>query len=207
MDLPQTLLEPILTRYAGLNGIKIRRDTQFVSFVEDAATGAITTTLLDKLSDQTFQVQSKYLFAADGARSQIVSQLGIPMLRRPGGGFAVNILLDADLSHIMENRTGNLHWVLTPELESHDHAVIACMRMVKPWHEWLCITFPAPGAERTVLEPDEYLPRVREVIGDDSIPVKILGVSTWLINEIAAEEYRRGNVYGQSSICIQAKEY
>ena len=154
----------------------------------------MTTTLRDKVLGKTFQVTSRYLFGADGARSNIVRQLGLPMIKRPGQGFAVNILIEADMSHLMEHRRGNLHWILQPGIDHPDYAWIGCFRMVKPWHEWLCIIFPAPGAERIVQSEEAYLKRVKEMVGDDSIDVKILGISTWAINETAAETYSKGNV-------------
>lgn len=192
LDLPQTLMEPLLIRYATLNGFQCRFDTKFVSFEDDGE--GVTTTLKDLILDQTYQVRSKYLFGADGARSNIVRQLGLPMIKRPGQGFAINILCEADMSHLMEHRKGNLHWVLQPSIDHPDYAWIGCWRMVKPWHEWLCIIFPAPGAERVVQSEELYLKRVKEMVGDDSIAVKILGVSTWAINETAAEIYSKGNV-------------
>ncbi len=195
LDLPQTLLEPILTRWATLHGVKLRWDTSFVAVEDDGtATGVVTTTLHDRVLDRTFRVRSKYLFGADGARSRIVKQLDLPLIRRPGQGFAVNVLLEADMAHLMENRMGNLHWILTPDKQHPDYAWIGCWRMVKPWHEWLCILFPAPGAERVVRSEEEYMTRIREFLGDDSVDVKILGISTWAINEIAAERYSKGNV-------------
>ncbi|KAI0105865.1 FAD binding domain-containing protein [Daldinia grandis] len=193
LDLPQTLLEPVLMRYATLNGFKCRWDTEFVSFEQDEK--GVTTTLLDKLPGTTFQVRSKYLFGADGARSKIVQQAQIPLIRRPGQGFAVNVLIEADMSHLMEHRKGNLHWIVQPNLETPEWGWIGCMRMVKPWYEWLCIIFPTPNAPREVRSNEEYMKRVREMIGDDSVEVKILGVSTWAINEIAAEYYSKGNVF------------
>jgi 2-polyprenyl-6-methoxyphenol hydroxylase-like FAD-dependent oxidoreductase len=193
LDLPQTLMEPLLIRYATLNGFQCRFDTQFISFVDDGE--GVTTTLKDRILGQTYQVRSKYLFGADGARSSIVRQLGLPMIKRPGQGFAINVLIEADMSHLMEHRKGNLHWILQPGIDHPDYAWIGCFRMVKPWHEWLCIIFPAPGAERVVQSEELYLKRVKEMVGDDSIDVKILGISTWAINEIAAETYSKGNVW------------
>lgn len=102
--------------------------------------------------------------------------------------------MEADMSHLMPTRMGNLHWILQPNIEAPDYAWIGCMRMVKPWHEWLCIIFPSPTAERTIRSNEEYMKRVKEMIGDDSIDVKILGVSTWAINETAAELYSKGDV-------------
>ncbi|KAJ9603045.1 hypothetical protein H2200_012340 [Cladophialophora chaetospira] len=194
LDLPQTLLEPIMTRWATLRGFHVRWDTSFVSF-EQQPEGGVMTTLLDKVTGQQYKVRSKYLFGADGARSNIVRQLQLPMIKRPGQGFAINILMEADMSHLMENRMGNLHWILQPNIEHPEWAWIGCMRMVKPWHEWLCIIFTEPTAERTLRTNEEYMKRVKEMVGDDSIDIKILGVSTWAINETAAEIYSKGDVY------------
>lgn len=195
LDLPQTLLEPLIMRYATLNGFKSRFDTEFVSFEQDKH--GVTTTLLDRLSNATFQVRSKYLFGADGARSKILRQAQIPLIRRPGQGFAVNVLIRADMSHLMEHRMGNLHWIIQPDVETPEWGWIGCMRMVKPWYEWLCILFPAPGAPREVRSEEEYVKRVHEMIGDESVEVEVLGVSTWAINETAAEYYSNGNVFVQ----------
>lgn len=194
LDLPQTLMEPLLVRYATLNGFKVKWDSRFVRFVQEPQ-GGVTTTLHDNTTGQEYQVRSKYLFGADGARSSIVKQLQLPLIRRPGQGFAVNILMEADLSHLMENRIGNLHWILTPDKEHPDYAWIACMRMVTPWREWLCIIIPSPTAERNVRSADEYMARIREFIGDDSVEIKIKGISTWMINETIAEVYAKGDVY------------
>ncbi|KAK4502773.1 hypothetical protein PRZ48_006199 [Zasmidium cellare] len=178
LDLPQTLLEPILTRHATLNGFKLRFNTSFVSFQQEESGGPIRTTLHDNVINTDYTARSKYLFGADGARSRIARQLDLPMIKREGQGFAINILIEADLGHLMEHRKGNLHWVLTPDKEHPDFAWVACMRMVKPWHEWLCIIFPEPDAERKAREPEEYIQRVHEFIGDDSVEVTIKGIST-----------------------------
>ncbi|KAH8913105.1 hypothetical protein BR93DRAFT_871141 [Coniochaeta sp. PMI_546] len=193
LDLPQTLLEPVLIRHATLNGFKSRWDTEFVSFKQDA--DGVTTTLLDKISGSSYQVRSKYLFGADGARSNIIRQASIPLIRRPGQGWAVNVRIKADLSHLMEARMGNLHWVIQPNLDTPDWAWIGCFRMVKPWYEWMCIIFTAPTAERKLRSNEEYLVRVKELLGDDSVDVEVLDVSTWAINETAAEYYSKDRVF------------
>jgi hypothetical protein len=57
------------------------------------------------------------------------------------------------------------------------------------------IVFPSPGAQiDTFPTQEEYLKRVKQFIGDDSLPVKILDVSKWYINEIVAESYSQGNM-------------
>lgn len=57
------------------------------------------------------------------------------------------------------------------------------------------ILFPKPGAGVDFNPTDEeYLSCVKTMVGDDSLPVEILGVSKWFINEIVAEYYSESNM-------------
>ncbi|ORY60911.1 FAD binding domain-containing protein [Pseudomassariella vexata] len=192
-DLPQTLLEPELVRYATLHGFRIRWDTAFLA-LEQGAEG-VTVRVLDKITQMQYSIEAQYVFGADGARSKIVSQLGIPLTKQPGGGPALNILVKADLSHLMAHRAGNLHWVMQPDREHPDFGWACIVRMVKPWFEWMFIFFPYPGAtfERRPSK-DEYMSQIRLVIGDDT-PAEILRVNTWNVNEISANKYSVGRVF------------
>ncbi|KAF5006061.1 hypothetical protein FDECE_7543 [Fusarium decemcellulare] len=195
VDLPQTLLEPVLVRHATLNGFKARFDTTLLSFKEHDPTGRITANLRDNISGLEYQIHTKYLFGADGARSQVVKQLDLPLSIKPGQGMAINILVKADLSHLVQHRQGNLHWVMQPGKEHPDFGWMGIVRMVKPWHEWMFILFPNRDyASKVEPSREAYLKRVREFIGDDT-PAEILNVSKWFINETVAEEYSRGNVF------------
>ena len=197
VDLPQTLLEPILTKHAINNGWKIRFDTSFVEFSRDSPTSPIVSILQDTLTGRTWRVKSKYLFGCDGARSNIVKQLDIPLKKDPGQGLAINLLVEADLTKHLKHRTGNLHWIFTPELDHPPWGWSCLMRMVTAWHEWMLILIPEPGFEDFKVRPsnEEYLKRARECIGDDSIDIKITDVAKWYINEIVAERYSDGNIF------------
>ncbi|CAI7611390.1 unnamed protein product [Penicillium pancosmium] len=195
-DLPQTVLEPVLVRHAALKGFKCRFNTTLVSFANDAKTGLITAQIRDEMSNQEYQIRTRYLFGADGARSEVVKQLELPLAVQPGQGIAINVLVKADLSHLVKNRTGNLHWVMQPDREHPSFGWMGIVRMVKPWNEWMFILFPARNYERSQDKPsrEDYQRRVREFIGDDT-PAEILDVSTWYINEIVAEKYSEGNIF------------
>jgi hypothetical protein len=57
------------------------------------------------------------------------------------------------------------------------------------------ILFPAPGTGVGFeVSDEEYLKRVKQLIGDDSILVELLGVSKWFINEIVAEYFSDGTM-------------
>lgn len=189
------MLEPALVRHAAHTGFQICFNTTLLSFVEDSPAGFITATLQDGISQHMYRITTKYMFGADGARSRIVKQLDLPLSVKPGQGLAINILVKADLSHLIRHRQGNLHWVMQPDREHPQFGWMGIVRMVKPWTEWMFILFPTADWEAsTPVSQAEYLQRVREFIGDDS-PVEILDVSKWQINEIVAERYSRRNLY------------
>lgn len=194
MDLPQTLLEPALVRHATANGFTTRFDTAILSFMEESKSGLITANIRDNLSKQEYQIRTKYLFGADGARSRVVKQLNLPLSVKPGQGLAINVLVKADLSHLVEHRKGNLHWVMQPDREHPGFGWMAIVRMVKPWNEWMFILFPTQDYDvHATPSNEEYLKRIRELIGDDT-PAEIIDVSKWFVNEIVAEKYSQGNV-------------
>jgi len=199
VDLPQTLLEPILTKHAITRGWALRFNTKFVS-LERPQPDVIVSTVHDTLLNRTYRIQSRYLFGCDGARSQVVRELGLPLDKKPGQGLALNVLVRADLSHLMANRTGNLHWVVRPDEENYPPwgwGVV--VRMVKAWTEWMFIYLPTPGmdlrADAMDATDEEYLKRCKEMIGDESVKAELLHVGKWWINEIVAEKYSDGNVF------------
>ncbi|KAK5654740.1 hypothetical protein OQA88_7065 [Cercophora sp. LCS_1] len=200
VDLPQTLLEPILTRHAVNKGWTLRFNTRFVSLTRPAS-DVIISEVHDAVLNKTYRIQSRYLFGCDGARSKVVRELELPLDKKPGQGLALNVLVKADLSRYMENRVGNLHWVVRPDEETcppWGWAVV--VRMVKAWSEWMFIFLPAPWAniqspEQMDASDDEYVKRVKDMIGDETIPVELLHVGKWWINETVAERYSDGNVF------------
>jgi 2-polyprenyl-6-methoxyphenol hydroxylase-like FAD-dependent oxidoreductase len=198
VDLPQTELEPILTRGAVHGGWTLRFNTTFLKFSRPSP-DVIISEVRDDVSRHTYKIQSRFLFGCDGARSQVIRELGIPLIKKPGQGLALNVLLQADLSHLVENRTGNLHWCFTPEKEHPRWGWAAIVRMVRPWDEWMFIMLPQPGAdvkaEDMLATEEEYIARAKELIGDESVEVKIKDVSKWWINETVAEYYSDGNIF------------
>lgn len=209
VDLPQTLLEPILVRHALAKDWSVRFETTFIDFQRDSPIGPITSTLKDNLTGQNYTVQSKYLISCDGARSQIMKQLDLPLLKKPGQGLAINVLAEVDLSKHMLSRKGNLHYIVQPDIEHPGWGWACVLRMVKPckpaqrwetqtrveafiWnsnilklkltlcfscsgHEFMFIILPEPGFEDFRVRPsnEEYMKRLREFVGDDSIPINI----------------------------------
>lgn len=189
----------MLTKRAIHKGWTLRFNTKFLR-MDRPSPDVIISEVFDTVTQKTYKIQSRYLFGCDGARSQVVRELAIPLIKKPGQGLALNVLVKADLSHLMTNRVGNLHWVFRPEqTDAPPWGWAAVVRMVRPWNEWMFIFLPAPGADLTAdamdASDDEYLARVKEFIGDDSVKPELLHASKWWINEVVAEYYSDGNVY------------
>lgn len=145
MNLPQTQLEPILIRKAASGGVITRFNTELIAFKPDEEKDHVDVLVRDHVFGSNHKIRCRYLLGADGARSKIVRQLGLPMKQKLGGGLAWNVLVRADLSHLMTHRQGNLHWCYQHDVEHPDFAWIGFPRMVKPWHEWVFIMFSVAG--------------------------------------------------------------
>lgn len=133
VDLPQTLLEPVLVKRALAKGWTCRFDSSFVSFERESPTAPITSTIKDNLTNQTYTIRSKYLFGCDGARSQVMRQLDLPLVKQPGQGLAINVHVEADLSHLVKYRNGNLHYMVQPDVEHPEFGWSCINRVIKPW--------------------------------------------------------------------------
>ena len=112
----------------------MRFHTSFLSFTRGES-GIITSTVRDDLSGHSYTIRSKYLFGCDGARSQVLRELKIPLIKKPGQGLAINVLVKVDLTPYVKHRNGNLHWIFQPEKDHPDFGWSCLARMVKPWTE------------------------------------------------------------------------
>lgn len=182
-------------RYATQNGFQCRWNTLWESCTQDEKAGTVTSLLLDMLTGQKLRVVSKYLAGADGGQSKIVQQLGLPLTEAPSPGIAYNVLVDADMTHIMEHSKGLVQFCAQPDQEFIPFAVWGIVRVVKPWHEWLFICFAAPGWKGSDATFEDWTKRCKQFIGDDSIEVRVKNISKWRVNETYANEYSKGNIF------------
>lgn len=192
-DLPQTLFEPILIGHAASRGSRIRFDTEYVSLVQDDA--GVTVTVRDRLSGHEFRIRARYVIAADGGRSQVVADLGLPMAGQMDLAGSMNIVFHADLTELVGHRPSVLYWVLQPGATIGGIG-LGLIRMVRPWDEWLItwgydINQPPPDLDDAMATEI-----VHNLIGDDTVPVTIRSLSLWGNNKMYAERYREGRVFG-----------
>ncbi|MDX6311912.1 MAG: 2,4-dichlorophenol 6-monooxygenase [Streptomyces sp.] len=191
-DMPQHLMEPVLVGAAVERGTQLRYSTVYQSFEQDA--DGVTATVQDRLRGDTYKIRAKYLIGADGGRSKVAEDAGLPMGGQMGVAGSINICFEADLTPYVAHRPSTLYWVLSPGATVGGIGA-GLVRNVRPWNEWLIVW----GYDVTAGAPDlteEYaLSVVRQLIGDDDIPVTITSSSAWTVNEMYAETYTNGRVF------------
>ena len=191
-DMPQDLMEPVLLHNAQSRGAKVRFDTEYLSLQQDD--DGVTVHVRDRLRGDEYDVRARYVIGADGGRSQVAEDIGLPLQGQMGVGGSINIVFEADLSHLVADRPSVLYWVLQPGADVGGIGA-GLVRMVRPWHKWLIvwgydINGPAPD-----LTEEYALSIVRKLVGDDSVKVTINSSSAWTVNHLSAERYSTGRVF------------
>jgi 2,4-dichlorophenol 6-monooxygenase len=191
-DIPQTFLEPIVIGHAASRGSRIRFDTEYVRLVQDD--DGVTVTVRDRVTGHEYDIRARYVIGADGGRSAVAADVGLPFEGQMDVAGSMNIVFHADLSHLVAHRPSVLYWVLQPGADIGGIG-LGLVRMVRPWNEWLIvwgydISQPPPEVD------DEMATRIaHELVGDDSIPVTIRSTSLWGNNKMYATRYRAGRVF------------
>ncbi|WP_299775071.1 FAD-dependent monooxygenase [uncultured Tateyamaria sp.] len=191
-DIPQNYLEPIFVSSAALSGSKVRFDTEYLSHVQDDS--GVTAKLLDLLTGEEFEVRAKYMIGADGANSQVVSDLELPMEGKMGLSGSINMLFEADLSEYVAHRPSVLYWVIQPGSDIGGLG-IGVVRMVRPWNKWLAIWGYDVEQGPPEIDNDFATSIVRKLVGNPDLPVKIEATSTWTVNDMYATNLQKGRVF------------
>ena len=190
-DMPQTILEPVLVTEATRLGVQMRFGWELQSFEQDEH--GVTAIVLDRLSKGLMTVRAQYMVGADGARSRVVEQLGIPLEGQHGLANVFNVVCDMDLSRHVAHRHASLYNVIQPN--SAYWASVVVFRMVRAWDQWLVALIVKQAAGKPEPTLEDFRERIRESIGDDSIDFTIRHTSMWTVNDVVAEYYSVGRVF------------
>jgi 2,4-dichlorophenol 6-monooxygenase len=191
-DLPQNLLEPILFGAACERGTRPRFDFEYLSHVQDET--GVTATVRDRLSGEEVQIRAQYLIGADGGRSKVAEDIGLPFEGKMGVGGSMNIVFEADLSQYVAHRPSVLYWVLQPG-SNIGGIGMGLVRMVRPWNEWLIVWGYDINAEPPKMTDELATEIAHKLIGDASIPIKIKSYSIWTVNNMYATRLAAGRVF------------
>ncbi|MFF4779854.1 FAD-dependent oxidoreductase [Streptomyces griseorubiginosus] len=192
VDIPQTYLEPILVRNATARGTESRFSTEYLSHAQDA--DGVSVQVLDRLTGAQYTIRAKYLIGADGARSKVAADIGLPYEGAMDIAGSMNITFRADISAYCDHRPSVLYWVVQPG--SNVGGIGAgLVRMVRPWNEWLIVWGYDINEEPPVVDEAAATQIVRNLLGMPDLDVEITGTSLWGNNEMYATHLQSGRVF------------
>jgi 2,4-dichlorophenol 6-monooxygenase len=191
-DIPQDLLEPILLGAAAKRGARVRFDTEYLSLEQDA--NGVTALVRDRISGVEYKVRAKYLIGADGGKSKVAEDIGLPFEGRMGVAGSLNIVFSADLSRYAAKRPSVLYWVLQPG-SNIGGIGMGLVRMVRPWTEWLIVWGYDINEPPPVVDDALATHVAHTLIGDNTIPITIRSTSVWTVNHMWATRYASGRVF------------
>jgi 2,4-dichlorophenol 6-monooxygenase len=187
----QTVLEPLLLAAAREAGADIEFQTEFVELRQDGA--GVSSVIRDRVTGETRRVRSRYVIGSDGARSRVLTEVGLTVAGPDDLGRAANIWFRADLSKFFEHRPGVLSWNVMPgPLLPLRLGTLICH---KRYTEFV-LAFMFDPDETALLEltEDDLLQRIRAAVGED-IDAEILGLAGWQVRAQVADHYSSGNVF------------
>ncbi|MEJ8280838.1 FAD-dependent oxidoreductase [Pseudonocardia spirodelae] len=190
-DLPQDILEPILVGRAAERGSRFRFDTEYLGHVQDE--DGVTVTARDRITGAELTIRARYVIGADGGRSAVARDAGLPFSGRGELAGSMNIVFDADLTRLVEHRPSVLYWVLQPGADVGGIGM-GVLRMVRPWTRWMAIWGYDLAGPPPELDDAAATAIVHDLLGDTSVPVTVRSTSLWTVNELWATRYRAGRV-------------
>ena len=185
VDISQHHLEPILMDALLTRGGKALLNTECLHVHETE--DAVLARLRNRLTQQEMEVEAQYLIAADGANSAIAEQLGLSFEGQASWGHSMNCWVKADLSKYCAHRNAHLVW--TNRVDGEFWIGSGMFRCVEPWDEWIVGFMYDPKKGEPDRSPETVRRRIHEIIGDDSVDIEVLNVSTWESHALYANTY------------------
>jgi 2,4-dichlorophenol 6-monooxygenase len=191
-DIPQTYLEPILVRNATARGTQTRFSTEYLAHAQDA--DGVDVRVRDRLTGAVYTIRARYLIGADGARSMVAADIGLPMEGEMDIAGSMNITFKADIAEYVGHRPSVLYWVIQPGSNIGGIGT-GLVRMIRPWHEWLIVWGYDISGPPPAVDEQAATQIVRGLVGLPGLKVEITGTSLWGNNEMYATHLQSGRVF------------
>jgi 2,4-dichlorophenol 6-monooxygenase len=192
LDVTQPKLESVVLAAALEAGATVSFGVEYLSHEQDA--DGVTTRLRDRYTGVESEWRSAYLVGADGARSQVIDDLGLPVEGNMGRATTAYVQFHADLSSYTAHRPSILYWILDATA-AYGEIGMGLLRAVRPWTEWIAGWGFDPDQGEPDFSPDAVTERIRRLVGDPQLQPEILSTSVWQVNEAYASTLGRGRVF------------
>jgi len=192
LDVTQPEMESVLLKNAAERGANLAFQTEYLSHIQDD--DGVTVSFRNRISGHEYDVRARYLIGADGARSRVADDAGLPLVGDEARATTAYVQFNADLSHLVAHRPSILYWIASPSAQFGEIGM-GLLRTVRPWTEWIAGWGHDPEAGPPDFSEESLLKRIHSMIGDSSVEVQVTATSTWLVNQAFAEVYSVGRVF------------
>lgn len=194
-NLPQIRLEPLLrTRAEELAPRGIRFNHELIAI--EADDNGVTATVVDHGDESEYMVRAKYLVAADGGRT-VGRMLGIEMSGPRDLLKMVSVHITADLSPWLSDDQVLIRWFVNPDFGGSWSGVLVAMGPDN-WgtksEEWVFHMQYATD-DLDAMKDERVLERMRQTLGLPDQDFTVHKISTWVMEGVVADEFRRGRVF------------
>lgn len=186
-------LEPILRRHAEAAGARLEYSTEAVSLEQDA--DGVTVHLQPRDGGPERTVRTRYVVAADGAKSPTRERLGIGTLGHGTFSDSITIYFRADVNTLIGDRNLSVIYVFHPRLTGFFRFSLAGdsgFLVVNSTVDENGVRSTSPGEDTSEERCIEY---VRQALGDPDIHVEIESVQRWSSMADWAERLQEGRVF------------
>lgn len=180
---PQSRLEGLLwSRAEKADGVDFISRCQVTAIAQNADVVSIEV-ITDGLPEH---YRARYCIAADGARSTLRRQLGIPM---PGPTITriASVYFKANLDRYIKHRPAVIYWIY------NQHFVGPLIRHAGD--QWILMTILHPPQEASHFDEARWRCLIADAIGSKAIDIDIETVGTWAMTAQVAERMREQRVF------------
>ncbi|GAA3039045.1 FAD-dependent oxidoreductase [Streptomyces glomeratus] len=185
----QNDLEPVLLEGARDLGGDVRFNTELLSFTQDD--DGVRAIVQDRVSGETWTVNTDYLLAADGPRSPVRQRLGI---EHSGSGDLFHNISVTFRSKRLREVAGDQLFVVCYVTDPAGEGVLLPVDNEEQWvfHvPW----FPERGQTMEYFTDDRCIEHIRAAAGVRDLDVEITGRAPWHAADRVANSYRDGRVF------------
>lgn len=188
INIAQPLFENLLSeRLEARPDVAIWRGCELIDYAE-TETGIIATVQMRGAS-KPVQIASQYVIAADGAGSTLRKLAGVALEGLANLDHFLMIHFEADLSQLVEERPGVLHFLLNQE----NSGVLICYEARKTW----VLMHSYDPTQETLADYDQTKTHtlVEQAVGKSIPDLNIRNISPWSMCAEVAQSYRKGRVF------------
>jgi len=153
-----------------------------------AADDGVRVLYTDRASSEQHVLTADYLIAADGAKSPIREQLGIPADGPGDLGHFINVYFRANYGPRLADRRSLLYNVLGADF-------FEFFVTVNGFDLWLMHHFLEPGESIADYPESRVIQMIKQASGMAEVPVEIISELPWVMSPKIARSWREGRVF------------